>query len=174
MPATFEFAALAFGIQPALNSRTPRSCGPALRRRRLESFSQQVRQSRHGPLTVLPLGTLLSSNHPQAVPLQSRCQLLPQPGLAERTQGLRTLQVKSQFHSRIGGVHSLPARARGPREPPLQLSRWNHQTVIDRQILNHTPTPMSTESDLDSLGPLRGNDEPTLFLAGGRNPPQPS
>ena len=174
MPATFEFAAPAFGIQPALNSRTPRSCGPALRRRRLESFSQQVRQSRHGPLTVLPLGTLLSSNHPQTVPLQSRCQLLPQPGLAKRTQGLGTLQVESQLHSRIGGIHSLPARTRGPGEPPLQLSGWDHQTVIDRQILNHAPSPASTESDLGSLGPLRGNDEPTLFLAGGRNPPQPS
>ena len=174
MPATFELAALAFGIQPALNSRTPRSCGPALRRRRFKPLPQQIGQSRHSPLTVLPLRTFLSRNHPQAVPLQARRQVLTQAGLAKGTKGLGTFQVKSQLHSGVSGVHSLPTRTRGPGKPPLQLSSWDHQTVIDRQILNHAPTPTSTESDEGSLGPLRSNDEPTLFLAGGRNPPQPS
>ena len=174
MATTFEFAAPAFGLQSPFDCSTSWTCGPALRRRRLEPLPQQIGQSRHGPLTVLPLRTLLSRNHPQAVPLQTRRQMLTQAGLAKGTQSLGTLQVKSQLHSGIGGVHSLPTRTRGPGKPPLQLSGWDHQTVVDRQILNHAPTPTSTGSGNSSLRPLRANDEPTLFLAGGRIPPQPS
>ena len=174
MSAALEFTAPAFGLKPPFDGSTARTCGSSPGRRRLETLSQQIRQSSQRPLTVLPLGTLLSRNNPQTVPLDSRRQLVTQASLAERTKDPGILQVESQLHPGISGIHTLPPRTRGPGETPLQLRGWNHQTVIDRQILNHAPLPKRTGSGASSLRQAQANHGSTLFLAGRKNLSQPS
>ena len=154
MSAALELAAPALGIEPAFYSCTPRTGRTALGWGWLQPFPQPIRQTRHRPLTVLPLRSFLSDHNPEAAILQMRRQLLLQPRLAKRTQHLEL--STSNRSSTLESVVFAPCPWAGcAGEAPVQLVSWNHQAFVDSQLLNQNNAPpclATSSTPPESLG----------------------
>src|SRR5882757_2093010 len=116
-------------VHPALTGPRGRAGGPALGWVRGDRPGQQAGQTVPGGLPVAQLGAVLGGHHGDHAVGEPPAQPAQQP-LTQRVRYRRGVgQIHRELHPGVGGVHPLPAGARGAGEPPTQFPLGEHKRL---------------------------------------------
>lgn len=129
----FHVGPMLLGRQASLLRASAGCGGPSCRRGRAERVGDDGREPLPCGIPVATLLAIFGCRDRQHASHQSAAQVREESLPLMRREGGRSCGIPDEFRSGIGSVHTLPARARGTREPPRQLGLGDGDPGVDAQ-----------------------------------------